>query len=502
MTKPGIAAAWRVAVKSPPVPALAHGMSDMIAFTLNDRPVEATGISPAMTLLDWLRGPARLTGTKEGCAEGDCGACTIVFERLSASGGRICEPANACLVMMGQVHGCAVRTVEGLRGRDGGPHPVQIALAEGDGTQCGYCTPGIVMSMYAFAAGGEAPEPALMHDALAGNLCRCTGYRPIVDAMARVAAQAADTAPLPEPAPSPVAGIAVLMHGATCFDVPATMAGLLALRRDHPDAWLLAGGTDLGLLVSHQRQVPAHVVHVVRVPELQAVVLEHGRLRIGAAVTYARLLPFLEGPLAPFGAMVRRLGSRQIRALGTIGGNIGTASPIGDTLPVLLALDASVRLRSAARGLRLVGIDDLFTGYRKTALAPDEIIEAVDVEVPLHGDVFQVDKISRRRDQDISTVLGAYRLRVEEGTVRAVRLAFGGMSATPARALRAEAALLGQAWTEATIDRAAAALVEDFQPLDDWRGSAAYRLAVAGNLLRRLYCRATRPDLVMEIDEL
>ncbi len=475
-------------------------MSDTIAFTLNDRPVEATGISPAMTLLDWLRGPARLTGTKEGCAEGDCGACTVVFERLSSSGARICEPVNACLVMMGQVHGCAVRTVEGLRGRDGAPHPVQIALAEGDGTQCGYCTPGIVMSMYAFVAGGEPPEPTLLHDALAGNLCRCTGYRPIVDAMARVAGHAADAAP--PPAAGSVTGNAVLMHGATRFDVPATMAGLLALRRDHPDAWLLAGGTDLGLLVSHDRQIPARVVHVARVPELQALVLEHGRLRIGAAVTYARLLPFLEGPLAPFGAMVRRLGSRQIRALGTIGGNIGTASPIGDTLPVLLALDASVRLRSAARGARLVGIDDFFTGYRKTVLAPDEIIEAVDFEVPLHGDIFQVDKVSKRRDQDISTVLGAYLLRVEGGIVRTVRLAFGGMAATPARALRVETALLGQAWTEATIERAAAMLGEDFQPLDDWRGSAAFRLTVAGNLLRRLYMRASRPDLVVEIDQL
>jgi xanthine dehydrogenase small subunit len=502
MTKPGIAAAWRLAVKSLPVPALAHGMSDTIAFTLNDRPVEATGISPAMTLLDWLRGPARLTGTKEGCAEGDCGACTVVFERLSPGGGRICEPVNACLVMMGQMHGSAVRTVEGLCGRDGAPHPVQMALAEGDGTQCGYCTPGIVMSMYAFAAGGEPPEPALMHDALAGNLCRCTGYRPIVDAMARVAGQAVDTATAPLPAATPVTGNAVLVHGDVRFDVPATMAALLALRRDYPDAWLLAGGTDLGLLVSHERRVLAHVVHVVRVPELQAMLLEHGRLRIGAAVTYARLLPFLEGPLAPFGAMVRRLGSRQIRALGTIGGNIGTASPIGDTLPVLLALDASLRLRSAARGPRLVGIDDFFTGYRKTVLAPDEIIEAVEFEVPLHGDVFQVDKVSKRRDQDISTVLGAYRLRVEEEIVRTVRLAFGGMAATPARALRAETALLGQAWTEATIERAAAALAEDFQPLGDWRGSAAYRLAVAGNLLRRLYLRATRPELVVEVDQL
>ena len=475
-------------------------MSDTIAFLLNGQPVTAAGISPAMTLLDWLRGSARLTGTKEGCAEGDCGACTVVFETSAAGGRPACAPANACLVMMGQVHGRAVRTVEGLRAADGAPHPVQRALADGDGTQCGYCTPGIIMSMYAFAVGGEPPEAALIHDALAGNLCRCTGYRPIVAAMLTLAQQSDDLA-VPAPDRIPPAS-AVLRDSATRFDAPASMDALMALRRDFPDAWLLAGGTDLGLRVSHDRETPAHVVHVAGVPELQLVSVMRERLRIGAAVTYADLLPYLGGTLEPVGAMVRRLGSRQIRTLGTVGGNLGTASPIGDTLPVLLALDAAIHLRSAARGPRTVGIDDYFLGYRRTALAADEVIEAIDIKVPQAGELFHVDKISKRRDQDISAVLGACRLRIEDGVVRTARLAFGGMAATPARALRAEAALIGQGWSEATVERAAAALADDFQPLDDWRGSAAYRLAVAGNLLRRLYLRATQPGAIVEVDQL
>jgi xanthine dehydrogenase small subunit len=475
-------------------------MPETIAFILNGHRVAAAGVSPATTLLDWLRGPARLTGTKEGCAEGDCGACTVVLESTRSDGRVERAPVNACLVMLGQMDGCVVRTVEGLRARDGGPHPVQVALAEGDGTQCGFCTPGIVMSMYAFAGGGEPPEPDAIHDALAGNLCRCTGYRPIVEAMARVARLDDPAAPAPGPPPAIQAG--GLATPATRFDAPESLAALLALRRDHPGAWLLAGGTDLGLRVSHDREAPAHVVHVANVPELQTIAAGRDRLRIGAAVTYARLLPHLSDPLVPFADMVRRLGSRQIRSMGTVGGNLGTASPIGDTLPVLLALGATVHLVSAARGARAVGIDDFFLGYRRTALMADEVIAAIDIEVPAAGSVFHVDKISKRRDQDISAVLGAYVLRIEDGIVRAARLAFGGMAATPARARHAEAVLTGAGWTEASVERAAAALAGDFRPLDDWRGSAAYRLAVAGNLLRRLLLRTTRPGAIVEVDQL
>jgi xanthine dehydrogenase small subunit len=462
-------------------------MGEPIEIVLNGQRQRLDGVSPAMTLLDWLRGPARLSGTKEGCAEGDCGACTVLVDR---------QPVNACLAVVGQMHGRAICTVEGLRAVDGTPHPVQRALAESDGTQCGFCTPGIVMSAVAFACGGEPPTPELIHDALAGNLCRCTGYRPIVEAVVRCAQS-------PEPLP-PATAVAIdtdtrTFDGPTILHAPRTLAELLQLRATWPDAWLLAGGTDLGVRVSHDREVPPRIIHVVHVPELNVLAEHPDRIEIGAATTYRQLLPAMASHAKPFAEMIRRLGSRQIRSMGTMGGNIGTASPIGDTPPVLLALGATVHLASI-RGRRAISIDDFFLGYRRTALAPDEVIVSIDMPLPAADEIFHVDKVSKRRDQDISAVLGAYRLRVSDGVVRSARLAYGGMAAIPARAPHAEAVLIGAPWTEAAIERAAAALADDFKPLDDWRASAGYRLTVAGNLLRRLYLRST--GAAVELDAL
>ncbi|MGE0420612.1 MAG: xanthine dehydrogenase small subunit [Reyranellaceae bacterium] len=466
-------------------------MAEPIEIVLNGERRRLDGVSPAMTLLDWLRGPARLTGTKEGCAEGDCGACTVLLETQDTP-----LPINACLALVGQMHGRAIRTVEGLRGADGSPHPVQRALAESDGTQCGFCTPGIVMSAVAFACGGEPAEPDLIHDALAGNLCRCTGYRPIVEAVARCAQS-------PEPWQTMAIGAGDTasrqFDGASILHAPRSLAELLQLRARYPDAWLLAGGTDLGVRISHDREVPQRIIHVAGVPELNLLAVHANRLEIGAATTYRQFLPTTANHSKPFAEMIRRLGSRQIRAMGTMGGNLGTASPIGDTPPVLLALGATLLLASV-RGRRVVPIDDYFLGYRKTALAADEIIVAIDMPLPDADEIFHVDKVSKRRDQDISAVLGAYRLRIADGVVQSARLAFGGMAATPARATHAEAALIGAKWSEATVERAAEALADDFKPLDDWRASAGYRLAVAGNLLRRLYLRSA--GVAVELDAL
>jgi xanthine dehydrogenase small subunit len=458
-------------------------MAEPIEIVLNGERRRLDGVSPATTLLDWLRGPARLTGTKEGCAEGDCGACTVLVDRL---------PVNACLAVVGQMHGRAILTVEGLRGA----HPVQRALAESDGTQCGFCTPGIVMSAVAFACGGEPPTPELIHDALAGNLCRCTGYRPIVEAVARCA-QSGEPWP---PAPAvPIDTSTRTFDGPTILHAPRSLTELLRLRAEHADAWLLAGGTDLGVRISHDREVPGRIIHVAGVPELNVLQAHADRIEIGAATTYQRLLPILANHAPPFAEMIRRLGSRQIRAMGTMGGNLGTASPIGDTPPVLLALGATLHLASV-RGRRVVDVDEFFLDYRRTALAADEIIVSIDMKLPAAGEIFHVDKVSKRRDQDISAVLGAYRLRVADGVVHSARLAYGGMAAIPARAPRAEAALIGAPWTEATAERAAAALAQDFKPLDDWRASAGYRLMVAGNLLRRLYLRSA--GVAVELDAL
>ncbi|WP_237213920.1 xanthine dehydrogenase small subunit [Falsiroseomonas oryziterrae] len=456
-----------------------------IAFTLNGQPtVLPAGTSPTLSLLDWLRGQG-LTGTKEGCAEGDCGACTVVIEE--PSGARV--PVNGCITLLGQVHGRVVRTVEGLRAPDGTPHPIQVAMAESDGTQCGFCTPGIVMSAWAHArSGGD------VHEALAGNLCRCTGYRPIVEVLSGVAAD-----DMTAPDVLPPASVRFEAPGQV-FRLPATLDELLALRAAHPEAWLLAGGTDLGLRVSDHREVPASVICLLNVPDLQSVEARPDGLTIGAAVSYGRLLDLFraEPGFGPFAALLARLGSRQIRGLGTLGGNLGTASPIGDSLPPLVALGAVVRVASL-RGARDLPVEAFLTGYRKNALAPDEVIVSVFLPRPPADAHLACEKISKRHDQDIATVGAAMLVREAAGVVAEARLAFGGVGATVIRAAGAEAALLGKAFGTAEVAAAAEALAHDIAPLSDWRGSAAYRLAVAQGLLRRLHLRATRPDLPHEV---
>lgn len=462
-------------------------MADNIRFTLNDEPVEISDVPPMMTLLDWLRDLRGLRGTKEGCAEGDCGACTVVLER---DGRR--DAINACIVLLGQVDGQSVRTVEGLRGADGGRHPVQVAMAEADATQCGFCTPGFVMSAVAFATAGATTDPDTIHDALAGNLCRCTGYRPIVDAMTRVAGLVLEPPPAAPAVPPRPASIAF----GSVFFAPRTLGELLALRAEYPEALLLSGGTDLGLLASRSRTPPKHAIHLQHVPELSAIATTVDRITIGAAATYAAAAPTLIEAFPALRAYLSRLGSRQIRNMGTIGGNIGTASPIGDMPPVLLALEASLTLVSQ-RGAREILLDDFFLDYRKTALAPDEIILGISMPQLWEGETFHCDKVSKRRDQDISTVAGAYRVRLRNGKIEEARLAFGGMAATPRRARMTEAALLKDGFAAAI-----ATVASDFRPVDDWRGSAAYRLRVAANLLRRLELRLADPQCVLEVEAL
>ena len=460
-------------------------MADSIRFTLNDQSIEISGLSPMTTVLDWLRDHRGLKGTKEGCAEGDCGACTVVLERAD---GRH-EAMNSCIAMLGQMDGQAIRTIEGLSGKDGAPHPVQRAMAEADATQCGFCTPGFVMTAYAYASGGEPADLETIHDALAGNLCRCTGYRPIVEAMTKIAGVAAERAS-PPPARTTSADFGDV------FFAPRSLDELTSLRARHPEALLLAGGTDLGLLAGRSRKPPKAVIHVAHVSELNVIDAGKEEISFGAAVTYAQAMPVLIEAFPALRPYLARLGSRQIRTLGTIGGNVGNASPIGDMPPVLLALETRVKLVSV-RGTREVPLEEFFVGYRKTALAPDEVIQSLTLWRLWEGESFHCDKVSKRRDQDISTVAGAYRLRIKDGKFEDVRLAFGGMAATPRRATNAEAALLGGGFEAARV-----ALAKDFQPLDDWRGTAAYRLQVATNLLRRLELRLADPQRPAEVEAL
>jgi xanthine dehydrogenase small subunit len=449
------------------------------------------------TVLDYLRLEAGLVGTKEGCGEGDCGACAVIVCERDAGGTLGLRAINSCLAFVPALDGKYVLTVEGLS--DGALHPVQERMVALHASQCGYCTPGFVIALVAFAAGAARDESApkgdgtdAIHDALAGNLCRCTGYRPIVDAaraakadgrawwLARAPAIAEALRRLEAPA---------AVRSDAAYFAPTTIAGLCALLESRPEARIVAGATDLGLAVAKHGLRPPAAVSVAGIAELRRIEAGTDAIRVGAAATLTDLLPVVE-PLYPgLGTLLRRFGSPQIRNLATIGGNLCTASPIGDLAPALLALDATLTLRSA-RGARAMAIEEFFTGYRRTALAPGEFLEAVTLPRLAAGDVFRVYKLSKRYDQDISTVCAGLRLRLDGGRIAAARIAMGGMAETPKRARAAERTLEGRAFDADAIEEAIPRLAEDFAPISDVRGGAEYRRIAAANLLRRFWLEA------------
>jgi len=474
---------------SPRPPAAAAAGS--LSFYLNGKRRDVPAGDPRRTVLDYLRLEARLTGTKEGCGEGDCGACAVIVCSRGGDGGIRVNAINACLAFLPVLDGKSVYTVEGLAA-GGTLHPVQERMVALHASQCGFCTPGFVMALAAFTHGDEPSDDAAIHEALAGNLCRCTGYRPIVEAarqakapgrtwwqarMPEVTAALDALAAAPTPAPA-----------ATYF-APRSAAELGALLVRIPEARLVAGATDLGLAVLKHGLKPAALISVADVAELRRVETRPEVWRIGAAVTLTELLPLLDPHFPGLGTLLRRFGSRQIRNLATIGGNLCNASPIGDLAPVLLALEARMHLRGA-HGARDLAIAEFFAGYRRTALAPGEFLEAVTIPRLDANDRFRVYKLSKRYDQDISTVCAAIRVRIASGTVRDARIAMGGMAATPKRADGAEAALAGKRFSSESIERAAAALAADYAPIGDLRGSAEFRCIAAANLLRRFWLEA------------
>jgi xanthine dehydrogenase small subunit len=464
-----------------------------VRFLLNGAPRAESAASPTMTVLDWLRNVARLTGTKEGCAEGDCGACTVLVGRMRDGALRY-EAINSCLMVLAQLDGAAVVTVEGVADGDR-LHPAQQALLDADAAQCGFCTPGFVMAMVALQQDGGATSDEAIHEALAGNLCRCTGYRAIVDACRRLpqASPPGDHVELDPRSP-------VCQAQDQTFFAPETLEELLALRARHPDAVLLGGGTDLGLRVSKERERWPLVIATTAVEELRRITLASDGLDVGGAATYSDLLPHLDRHLPAFAALVRRLGSRQIRNLGTLAGNLATASPIGDTLPCLVALGASVRLRSE-RGERTLPVENFITGYRTTRLAADEIIERVSIPFPAPAADFAAYKISKRFDQDISTVVAAFRLERDGDHVRSLHAAFGGMAARVQRAAALEGALAGRPWSAPAGD-IDDWLAQDFRPLSDHRGSAAYRLRAAAGLVQRFRLETGSPTVPLRLEAL
>lgn len=461
----------------------------MIRFLMNDREVSIEHCAPEMTVLEYLRTKAEQRGTKEGCASGDCGACTVVM--AEAVGNRLqYRNINSCITLLGSLHGKQLVTVEHLK-QQGALHPVQQAMVDLHGSQCGFCTPGFIMSMFALYKSCDLPSRADVEHALAGNLCRCTGYRPIIDAALSLAGKGTEDAFSQQEAMTYSRLVKMLaqypsgslQEGARRFLIPSSSDELLALLVQYPDAKLVAGATDFSLTITQQLQQPGTIIYTGRVAELAQIHETERAIHIGAAVSYSDAQSLLHKHFISFADMLERLGSLQVRNQGTLAGNIANASPIGDTPPVLLALDASVQVRSP-EGRSIIPMAEFFTGYRQTKLPVSGFIESI--EIPLQPErQLSVYKISKRLDDDISAVCAAFSIELEDGKVRHARLGFGGMAATPARAFAAERALTGQPFTEQGIQAAQQALAQDFSPIDDVRASGAYRLQVAQNLLLR-----------------
>jgi xanthine dehydrogenase small subunit len=469
-----------------------------IGLTVNGRAVTIDEAHAASSLLDWLRLRAHLTGTKEGCGEGDCGACTVILEQPDA-GGCIRRAVNSCLLLVGQLQGATILTVEGLCQADGSQHPAQVALAAAGGTQCGFCTPGFVMSAVAYASEADKPDLHDIHDALAGNLCRCTGYRPIVEAVASITPLKAELR-----GATPIAARhldAEPLRTTKDFRSPVSLQDLLVLKAKDPEAVLITGGTDLNVPDLYGRQRAASYISTRHVTELRAISTTRDGLIIGAAVPYTDMSRALFEMFPYVKDYITRLGSTQIRNVGTIGGNLGTASPIGDMPPLLLAVNATVEVASV-RGRRTIPIDEFFKGYRKTDLERDEVIVAVSIPRPTSDTQVFCEKVSKRRDQDISTVCAGFSIRVEGGVIGAVRLAFGGMANVPKRALNAERVLTNRSCEPAVFEEAAQALSRDVAPMTDVRATREYRLHVAQNLLRRLGIRLLQPSTLMDVHAL
>ncbi len=445
-----------------------------IAFLLNGEPTELADVHPTCTLLDWLRENRHLRGTKEGCNEGDCGACTVMVTDGNGS-----RAVNACILFLPQLHGKVVRTVEGIAGPDGQLHPVQQAMIERHGSQCGFCTPGFVVSMAVAHLNGQRD----FDDRLAGNLCRCTGYTPIIRA-----AEAAAVHPVPHWMDEDLKALGELDRPEGEFYCPDSSDELASWYIGNQDAVLVAGATDVGLWVTKELKALRQIAFLGRIEDLKSIQANEEGLRIGALASITDLGKVF-GSLHPdFAELIRRFGSVQVRNAATVGGNIANGSPIGDLPPALIALGATLHLRSGDER-RVMPLENFFLEYGRQDRRRGEFVEAVTI--PRQPDRLKCYKLSKRFDQDISTICGCFSIQIDEGKVTAARVAFGGMAGIPKRAGNVERALVGELWTEDTIRIARDRLTEDFTPIDDMRGSAGYRLHAAGNLLLRYWLEST-----------
>lgn len=485
-------------------------MSQLIRFHYRGAVHTVADASPTRTVLQHLREDLHCTGTKEGCAEGDCGACTVVIGELQGDTLSM-KAVNSCIQFLPTLDGRALFTVEDLKQPDDTLHPVQQAMVECHGSQCGFCTPGFVMSLWGLYLkredGGQQGAPCRkeIDDTLSGNLCRCTGYRPIIEA-----AQRMTELPLVTMAREPLTEALRALRrqddeplhyefDGRRFDAPRTLAQLAELRADYPEATLLAGSTDVGLWVTKQLRDLKHIIYLGQVDDLQQMTENDGFLEIGAGVTLETAYAAICGHYPQLNEMRQRFASLPIRNAGTLGGNVANGSPIGDSMPWLIALGAEVVLHSAT-GPRVLALDQFYLGYQKKDMQPGEVVAAVRVPLPRACVQFRTYKLSKRFDQDISAVCAAFALTLDGERVAEVRIAYGGMAATPARALATEAALRGQVWDEANLDNAVAAMEKDYAPLSDMRASASYRMRTAKNLLRRFWLETRLQQPLAHVD--
>lgn len=475
-----------------------------IRFILDGEVIELSDVDPNRTVLQFLREDLARTGTKEGCAEGDCGACTVVIADIDTSGERLAPRAvNSCIQFLPTLDGKELLTVESLGDGERGLHPAQRAMVEQHGSQCGFCTPGFVMSLFALYKSNAQPSRCDIDEALAGNLCRCTGYTPIV---AAALGMYADEPDVENWQTQPAGGVAsgdeqarlkklrdLVTDEVLCaegsgrkFYAPHNIEQLATLLTENPSATILAGGTDIGLQVTKQQRNLEVLIYTGNVAELDESVVAEDCLDIGAAVTLTDAMSLITAHYPTLEELFVRFASPPIRNAGTLGGNIANGSPIGDSMPALMVLGATLVLNAGGRR-RTVALEDFYLGYQQNALQAGEFVERIRIPLPADGEYIHSYKVSKRFDQDISAVCSAYRLRLDGNNIREVRIAYGGMAEVPARASRCEQALLGNEWNADTVDRAMLALDQDFTPISDMRSSAGYRQQVCKNLLKRFY---------------